>query len=35
MSTVKVVDPFKALKFFEVVGKLKTLKRTGWVHNST
>eukprot|EP01031_Cornospumella_fuschlensis_P044342 gene44342-54225_t len=23
----------RAMRFFEVVGKLKTLKRTGWVHN--
>ena len=27
------VNPQKALKFFETVGKLKTLKRTGWVNH--
>jgi putative hydrolases of HD superfamily len=27
------VDPKKALGFFNIVGKLKTLKRTGWVNN--
>ena len=27
------VTPSKALKFFSVVGKLKTLKRTGWVNH--
>mmetsp|Transcript_30965 Transcript_30965/g.29576 ORF Transcript_30965/g.29576 Transcript_30965/m.29576 type:complete len:198 (-) Transcript_30965:45-638(-) len=28
------VNPVKALNFFAVVGKLKTLKRTGWVNNN-
>lgn len=27
------VDPTKAVNFFNVLGKLKTLKRTGWVNN--
>lgn len=27
------VHPSKALQFFDVVGRLKTLKRTGWVNN--
>lgn len=32
--TVGMIDPAKALNFFNVVGKLKTLKRTGWIdHN--
>lgn len=34
MST-PCVDPANALKFFEVVGKLKLLKRTGWVNHET
>lgn len=29
----KVVDPIKAVQFFLVVGKLKRLKRTGWVNH--
>lgn len=30
------VEVSKAMKFFEVVGQLKRLKRTGWVnHGST
>ena len=35
MSTVArtPVDAVAALKFFNTVGKLKTLKRTGWVNN--
>eukprot|EP01035_Chromulina_nebulosa_P021095 gene21095-27337_t len=28
------INPNKALSFFHVVGKLKTLKRTGWVNNN-
>jgi hypothetical protein len=28
------VNPVKALNFFAVVGKLKLLKRTGWVNNN-
>lgn len=28
-----VVQAQKALEFFRVVGNLKNLKRTGWVHN--
>jgi hypothetical protein len=34
MSQFKsVVEPRNALNFFNIVGKLKTLKRTGWVNN--
>ena len=28
-----VVEPQKALQFFNTIGKLKNLKRTGWVNN--
>jgi putative hydrolase of HD superfamily len=28
------VNPVKALNFFAIVGKLKLLKRTGWVNNN-
>jgi len=30
----KPVKPSNALKFFKVVGDLKTLKRTGWVEHN-
>ena len=30
----KIVKPSNALKFFRVVGKLKTLKRTGWINHA-
>lgn len=29
------VAPHNALQFFRVLGKLKTLKRTGWVNHGT
>jgi putative hydrolase of HD superfamily len=27
------MDPHKALEFFNTIGKLKGLKRTGWVNH--
>jgi putative hydrolase of HD superfamily len=33
MSSTSAVSPDAALKFFNTVGKLKTLKRTGWVNH--
>ena len=32
-SSTTAISPDAALKFFNTVGKLKTLKRTGWVNN--
>jgi hypothetical protein len=34
LTTMSVIDPTKAVNFFNVIGRLKTLKRTGWVNNS-
>ena len=31
--SIMAISPRSALKFFETIGKLKTLKRTGWVNN--
>ena len=33
-SMSKPLSPLKCLNFFNTVGKLKTLKRTGWVNHS-
>lgn len=33
LSLNQHLSPVNALNFIHIVGKLKTLKRTGWVHN--
>lgn len=33
MSAATPVSPKNALNFFQIIGQLKTLKRTGWVNN--
>lgn len=37
MSTITgaTIDPKKAMQFFAVVGRLKNLKRTGWVNHGS
>lgn len=33
IDSTRLVEAAKALEFFRVVGNLKNLKRTGWIHN--
>ncbi len=35
IDSTRLVEAAKALEFFRVVGNLKNLKRTGWIHNGT
>ena len=33
-SSTNIIQPSNALSFFRIVGKLKSLKRTGWINHS-